>query len=663
MYLAKRKPSYFPDNVTKRSNTSVPYAWSNVEEINSRVQDAFFAIEPWLEVRPRGVNDGPASEAMDLVLNYMLRKARFPEAFEVFTRNCLMYGHAAIKVDWDWDFDTINYPKPVYIIDPQSGQPILNPQTGQPIVRGYQPSTVQVPRMCPRFYPIDIYDFLVDPDGGITAHLFERTWGQLQREVKAKPDKYFQAGMDEIASRVATETDKDNCIIRMAEIWNDYDKTCTIITAQDTDAVAYKDTRAAYRSTGSYSPHKRKVFAGTPILLYTGRNQFFHQHSPVLHTGYVKLPNEPFGIGAIEPIADLSDALDRFTNMITDNWNLGINRRYAFDANAEIDHEALNSFNTPGGKVGVLGDPSKVIFPLPSFTPNEQDYQILGVYKNFIELASGVSDFYSRGVGGGGANNTATGINDIISESSHRFKLFIRNLEFDVVQPMLSMVTSMVQQFVSDPIEVSMTGQNPAIPKVPIVQPEQLIGNFSFELVAANYTSNKTVRQRNFLAFANWAAATPYWNQYEGLREVAKVFEIRNASRVLNDPAQVQQQQEQSKQMQLKIALAEKILDIEGKMLVAEARTVSKEGSNKGQDHALQIQKVIEEWLQQIDEMPGGAHDARMQPTQTPEGRPRGAQQEGQIPGMGATGAVREMAQDNGLNGLGLAGINEGNIR
>lgn len=663
-YLAKRKPIYFPDNVTKRSNTSVPYAWANVEEINSRVQDAYFGMEPWLEVRPRGQNDGPAAEAMDLVLNYMLRKAEFARNFETLVRNILIYGHCAMKVDWDWDFDTVNYPQPVYAIDPRSGQPLAGPD-GQPIVKGYKPSTQQIPRMCPKFIPIDVYDFLLDPDGGITAHLTERTWAQIKREAQAKPDLYFPEALQELGGRLSKEDNPDSCIIRIAEIWNDFEKTTTVITTQDTDAVAYKDTRAAYRSTGSYSPYKRKVFAQPPILLWHGDNPFLHKRSPVLHTGYVKLPNEPYGIGAIEPISDLSDSLDRFTNMISDNWNLGINKRYAYDANMEIDHEALNNFNIPGGKVGMLGDPNKAIMPLPTFTPNAGDYQILGIYKNFIELASGVSDFYSRGVGSGGANNTATGINDVISESSHRFKLFIRNLEFDVVQPMLQMVTSMIQQFTTDPIEIALTENQPAIAKYPVVRPEQLIGNYNFEIVAANYTSNKVIKQRNFLAFANWAAQTPYWNQYEGLREVAKVFEIRNTQRVLNNPQMVEFQQQQAHQEQLKLALAEKLLDTEGKMLVAEARTVSKEGSNKGQDHALKVQSAIEEWLQGLGDMPGknGQVSPQMQPTGVSRGggRPRGVQQEGAIPGSGTTSLAREVGQGMGANGLGLSGMGEGN--
>jgi hypothetical protein len=371
-----------------------------------------------------------------------------------------------------------------------------------------------------------------------------------------------------------------------------------------------------------------------------------------------------FGVGAIEPILDLNQTYDNFINMIADNWNLGINRRYAYDVNAEIDHEALNAFNTPGGKVGVMGDPNKTIAPLPFFTPNSNDYQILPVFRNFIELASGVSDFYSKGVGSGGSNDTATGINSIISESSHRFRVFMRNLEFDIVQPMLQMVASLIQQFTTDEIEVALTQEAPAIQKFPVVTPEQLIGSFNFELVAANYTSNKVVRQRNFLAFYNVAAKSPYANQYELLRETAKVFEIRNAYRLLNDPQMVAQQQEEQQQQQIHMAVAQKLLDAEAKAMVAEVS--KRDDTGETQAHGLAVQEHVEELLQSLGEFPGGIDTGKspkpqMQPQQAGRGRPAQNQPEGAIPGAGNSSPVRDLAQMSGANALGLSGLGEGN--
>jgi hypothetical protein len=581
-YVGQRDQKFFPDNTTPRSNTFVPYPLSNVETIVSRVLDAFFSFKPFFETRGRTHVDDAKAESMQTVLEYMLHRGKFIQAFECLLRNIAIYGHAGIKVDWDWDFETVVYPEPVYAqqtvpdihgnnqIDPQTGQPvtqpIVDPNTGQPVITHYQPQKKQIKRNCPKFIPIDVFDLLIDPDGGIIAHLTERTLGDLRREAEANPNLYFPDGIEDLIKRCSDMKDSDSVIIRLAEYWNSFDQTCTIQTfGEDAqDSLAFKDLRAAQRGTG-YSSWKRKAYAGPPIMLWHGENQFLHRKPPILATSYIKIPNEVFGLGAIEVISDLTEGLNRFANMITDNWNLGINKRYAYNTEADVDLSQLKNVNVPGGLVEVTGNPNEVIAPLPSFTPSAQDYSIIPLYKDMVENASGISDFYARGVGSSGGNSTATGISSVVNESNYRFKMFIRNLELDILQPLLEMVSSMVQQFCTDDVEFRITRDQPQIPKYPIVTPEDLIGCFDFDIVAANYASNKQVRQRNLLAFANVVGNSPFWNQYEANKELAKVFEIANIDRLLYTPQQVSANQAQQRADQAKMMIFEASLKLDAK--------------------------------------------------------------------------------------------------
>src|ERR1700723_1113301 len=455
-YIGQRDTRFYPDNITPRSNTFVPYPLANVESIVARTLDAYFSYEDWFEAKGRGAQDEPAAEKMQIVLLRLLKRSEFIKHFEALVRNIVIYGHAAMKVDWDWDFDTVTYSEPIPLIG-NDGQPVvmpaMDPNTGQPVMQpiilGHRPAQKQVPRNRPRFLPIDVYDLLVDPDGGIVAHLTERTLGQMMREqtmslqaASQDPSKQplylpdaFNMLVKRVSENVRPPENPMDTVIRLAEVWNEYDQTQSILTyGEDAEAISWKDLRASYRAAG-YSPFKRNVYAGVPLLLYNGPIPFMHKKCPIVMTNFIRIPNEIFGLGAIEIISDLTEGMCKFVNMITDNWNLGINHRYAFDTNADIDHEALNSFNTPGGKIPVVGDPSKVIMPLPFFTPAQGDYQILEVYKMMIQNASGVSDFYSRGSGSPTGNKTATGINSVMNESNFRFKMFIRNLELEVLQP------------------------------------------------------------------------------------------------------------------------------------------------------------------------------------------------------------------------------------
>jgi hypothetical protein len=294
----------------------------------------------------------------------------------------------------------------------------------------------------------------------------------------------------------------------------------------------------------------------------------------------------------------------------------------------DIDHTALNDANVPGGKVGVSGDVNQAVKELPTHTPQAGDYGILDLFKSSIEATSGISDFYSRGVGAPTGNSTATGISSIINEGNYRFRLFIRNLELDILQPLLEMCASNVQQFITDQEEVLMTQQPVGIPKWQQVDPSKLIGSFDFNLVAANYATSETVRQRNILAFANLVGQSPYINEFEAIRAMGKIFKIRNIDQILKPPQQVAMEQQAAHQQQLKeevdLMMLQAALGTEEKVAVAKAKGTATGGK---------------------------------------EGRPRSSQFEGKIPGVGGdSSAVRDIAQNLlGGNAMGLEGLgNEG---
>ena len=641
-YIGQRDAQKFPDNVTNRANTFIPYPLSNVETVVSRVDDAFFSFTPWFEVSGVTEQDDHAAEAMQLILDKKLVQAEFKSQFEALVRNIAIYGFGALKVDWSWDYKTLTKPVPTFAM--QNGQPIPDPNTGQPIVVGYHPQTFQVPACCPKITAIDIYDTLIDPDGHISACLTERTLGEILRSCEAYKaatgqDYFYPESLQQLEALIteACPETPDSILVRYAEVWDDQAGTCTLVTfGEDKDSIAWKDLRASYRAT-AYSPYKRKLYDGPPILLWHGPNQFDHKRNPILYTSYIKLPNELYGIGAVEVITDLTESMNKFVNATTDNWNMAINRRYAYDSNADIDHEQLNQANVPGGKVAVNGNPSEVIFPLPFFTPTQGDYAILELYKGMIEMGSGISDFYGKSIGSPTGNRTATGINSVINESNYRFKLFIRNLELDILQPMLAMCSSMIQQYMTDKEEVLITKsqQGPQIPKWQVIDPEQIIGNYEFDLTAANYATNKQVRQRNLMTFAQIAQQTPYWRAGEGLREIAKVLEIRNADDLIKGEQEVQMEQQAAQQEQMQVAFTEKVLDTEAAITVAEAGAKIKAEAAKGATFKRPPKS-----------------NPNKPALNRPQGRPQ--QHEVALKGISSTESdTRTFAQSNGGNALG----------
>lgn len=660
-YIGQRDRRLYPDNLTPRSNTFVPYASSNVETVVSRVSDAFFSIDPPIEARSKGGSEDSAMK-MQLVELDCLRRAKWVTQLELMTRDICIYGHSALKVDWDWDYDIINGPDPQFAMqpmkDPSSGGPKIDPLTQQPIMIpvldndgnkiqiGVQMATKKVPRNCPKLIPIDIYDFLIDPDGKMKAHVMEMSWGELRRSAETNPDLYFPESLTELTNRLNQykDIDRDGIIIRMAEFWNDTDKTMSIVTfGEDADAIGWKDRRYQYRNA-SYSAYKRRVYNGPPILLYTGPNPFAHKRIPILDCPYIKIKGDAYGIGLIEKISDLNEAVNVFTNMITDNWNMSINRRFAYDVQVDIDHDQLDMGNVPGGKIGVVGDPSKAIFPLPNYTPNAQDYQIIDLYRGMIEMSSGITELAS---GQANAKGTASGISQVINESGYVFKLFIRNFELEVLQPLCEMVASMIQQFGTNEMEYSITNAPPGIPKYGSVSLSDLIGNYSFDFVAANYATGKVVKQRNMMAFYNIALQSPWLNQGEFLREIAKCMEIPYASRLLKSDEQVSQESQQASQTAQEQEILKELLKFESKALVA--GIAKKEPNAEATDHALDVQREVEQFLLDTAGIP---LDVMPRPTPHQEG---GQNHSGilETPGGDMKDHLRGFSQQNGGNSLG----------
>jgi hypothetical protein len=679
-YVSSREGKTFPDGLTPRANTFVPYAFSNVETVVSRTHDAFFSVRPFFECNGRGEQDEPAAEKMQLVLDYKLHRANLPQSVDLFTRTVAIYGHAAIKVDWDWGFDIVSKPQAIPIqipvIDPNTHQPVMDPTTGQPMMQpAINPMTGQpltqiqivtqkVKRARPKFYVIDPYDLLIDPDGGMVAVCVEKSLGDLKRDEEeyfaaTGQHLYFPDQLEVLSNKITADTSDsspNDVLVRLAEYWDENEGTMAVITfGEDKDAVGWKDQRYAVRSGSSYSPYKRKMYTGENVVLFAGENPFAHKRCPIVHTSYVKLPNEIYGIGVIEVASDLNEAMNQMVNMIRDNWNIGINHRLLYDTTMDIDHEALNNANVPGGKIGVSGDPTKAVFPLPSFTPQANDYQLLDLYKAQIELSTGISDFYSKGVGGPGTNSTATGISSIINESNYRFKLFIRNLELDILQPLLEMSAMNIIQFMSDQEEVMITEAPATIPKYFTVTADQIVGAFQFDLVAANYATNEVVRQRNLMALMQTMETNPYIDQYEATKLIFKTFKVPNYTALLKSPQQVAMEQQAAQQEQLQMLILEHQGELEKIKVGAEAKI--EEAKARGQEHP---GKPNVDNIGKNITFPLKGSKGQQAQGGGKEGRPRRPMQpEGQIPGAGATSATRDTAQGMGLNSMGLAGTAE----
>jgi len=288
---------------------------------------------------------------------------------------------------------------------------------------------------------------------------------------------------------------------------------------------------------------------------------------------------------------------------------------------------------------------------------------IIDLYKDMIQMGSGISDFYTQGVGSSGGNRTSSGISQVINESGYMFKLFIRRFEIEILQPMMEMVSSMIQQFGTDELEYSITNSNPEIPKFGRVKLADLLGNYEFDFVAANYATGKVVKQRNLMAFYNLAIQSPYAQQGEFLREIARAMEIPFAARLLKTDQQVQQESQSQQQAQFQNELIQHLLKFETKAAVEQIKKPefmpagSVAAPTEQVKHGAAIQDIVENYLADTADQLFGFQPGT-EPIRPPgrEGKPRKSQFEGNIPGGSQQDSERGFAQSMGANSLGTGG-------
>lgn len=678
-YIGHREQKFFPDNITPRSNIFFPYPYSNVESIVARVEDALFPDGSWFDVRPRGTADVKGADHMEQVLGYKLEKANAVAVLVDYVRSTCIFRKPAVKVDWDWGFDIVDYIEQVPVMQPvmqqamhpelgvpmadENGQPAMeqamHPETGQPLQQPVvdptnpaqpltygRPAQKLVARNRPKLTWIDPCDLLEDPDGRFKGHIVEKTLQELESDAamfaQKNPGKdlYYPESLQKLRLAASSSKDPDRITIRFAEIYDLIDNSVTCITVNDADGATWKDARYALRGSSSMT-FQRELLKCEPIILWDGNNSFAHKMCPVLSTTYTKIPGEILGYSAVESIADLVDHLNKDVGLLEDNWNLGINARYAVNSDANFDRDQLMKANTPGGIIEMEGNPNDNIKPLEILKPQAGDYNMIALKKGMIESTGGLSDFYSKGVGSPSDNGTATGITSIITEGNYRFKHFIRNIGRDILRPMLSMCASMIQQYITDQEEMLITDEQSSIPKIVQLIPEQIVGSYDFIVNDENYAENKISRQRNMMAFANIVKDTPYVKQREGLVMLGKTMGITEASALLYTDQEVQQMQQQQQAMQMQQLEEERQWELHVLTVKAE---LACECNDK---------KVAAGSSSSSPSKPRGSNDGRG------GGRPATRNFEGSPQGAGRTSPARLQAQGTGDNSLGLQGTGE----
>lgn len=288
--------------------------------------------------------------------------------------------------------------------------------------------------------------------------------------------------------------------------------------------------------------HKRsgKVLRATYLYRMNKAGQ-----RPFFKIDFLKRPNQDYGIGLVEMLHPLSVEMDAMHNMRIDFGILSTMPFGFYRPSSSIDPEVIQF--EPGSLIPVDNPATDVVFPnlgnRTSFGLQEESSLQL-----MVERLTGISDL-ALGVQTStqGAARTATGARALLGEQNINLDVFLRRLNQGWKQA-LEFLFHMLQENIPKGLSFRVTGESGNDYWAQIQGKDDLVGDFDIDVEGNTAASNVVLQteQANLLVQLTsnpldfqLGIITPL-NRYEALKQLIKVKGIKDTTKYLTKPAQIQ---------------------------------------------------------------------------------------------------------------------------
>lgn len=442
-YLCDVKSMYTePDTqLADRSRIVRPVLYESVEAIHSNLLNALFpGNEKFFTVLGKTERDQKNAKIIEEFLQSKLEETGFLEKFSLFLKQAIITGNSVAAIPWR----RVSQPRQVE-----------EPLTLLGVTVGYQ--KVQRPEVVyngPDFEVIDIFDFLVDPDatdfqhakvirkierslqdlhGNPSYHNLEQLtpksndhWHDTDNRHKASKRRAF--GIDEQNINRSEQPER----VTLLEAWGDFRIGDTV-----------------------YSNHVCVVANDNTVIRFEP-NPYDCGLKPFVFTGFIPIPNEVYGLGAIEKSLGLQHAINTLTNQKLDVINLSINSPFTYLINDDV-FDPDNMITRPGALIPVKShDTLRPIQYLNNYTVAFNEITDL---KTEIQEATGALKYFTGAIQAE-ASRTATEVNALVQGGSQKFSSFLAHLEHTSLVPFLRMAFEQAKQFVREPESLRILEQN-----------------------------------------------------------------------------------------------------------------------------------------------------------------------------------------------------------
>lgn len=557
-----------PPEKRGRSNLHIPRPYEQIDALRARIVKSFFATRPYMDFIPipnsskvdpetMRANARQADIAAALV-DQQLEKNGIVKKWYDFVTCLLVFPAAIMSVGWRYETKRVRrrVEVPVLTLDPAtlSPVPVVDPMTGEIATQLIVQESEEVVWDDNEVQLVDWWDFWGDPAGhdiDSCRFVFQREWmtrdklesklallAQSDPEGRLYPldwdtlkdaNSYLDEGKWERLSAVGLTPDPGG------DYWADGEKP-----GERIEILHY------------WTDDQYAILVNRKQLAWYGNNPYWrHGKKPYVMASYEPLPNELYGLSAIQIIADLSDELNTLRNQRIDNVSLVLNRMWKKRRSAEVDESELVS--RPGAVIEL--DNLDDIIPLETPDVTASSYNEEVIVKQDMESALGTTAIV-RGADPT-RRETATEIMQKNANAGIKFEVKIMLYQQLGLERLAYLMDMNNQQFIDTERLVKLFGSENAWDWY-LAKPGEIIGEHEYRPAGSNVdpAANREVRRQQLTEMlqAVHALNMPYFDRYKLARLWAESYDLRNVDAIMV-PEQVYRQQELMQQLMTQQAL------------------------------------------------------------------------------------------------------------
>lgn len=273
-------------------------------------------------------------------------------------------------------------------------------------------------------------------------------------------------------------------------------------------------------------------------------NPHWHKRRPYLVPRLIRCVGEFYGRGVMETIDRVNYMMNDIVNQTMDSVQYEINPITLIDPSGVAFPNSIRAF--PGAK-WLINDPTKnVVFSKPASVA-AVGFSTLSLLQGYIHDFSGANAALQGQPavrGRGRAQNTASGMQTLLSQGSASISQIVEDLEQQFGEPLLYMAYSTLEQFMDEKIMLRILGRKGAPLLQKEVSIEDIVGDFEFKWLGSTSSRNRQVVGQQMINFLNIARGFPpeivqslnwpwlikkIWNEAFGIRGGDELFNAAGA--------------------------------------------------------------------------------------------------------------------------------------